>query len=98
MRVSDYYRGMLELMNRTAYVIDAAPRRLFRALFPETPRPEDYFWSEVTSLWQPHVRLTDGTWSVSGGGTLWRRRREADGCWEYEQDAETLQQQLRRMG
>lgn len=81
-------------MNRIAYVIDAAPRRLFSALFPETPRPEDYFWSEVTSLWQPKVRLIDGTWS--GNGTLWRRRRP-DGVWEYQQDPETVEEQMDRI-
>lgn len=86
---------MLELLNWSAHLVDAIPRRIFRVFFPETPRPADYFWSEVTSLWQPKVRLTDGTWS--GDGTLWRRRRESDDCWEYEQDEETLEQQLNRM-
>lgn len=90
-----YVLRMLELLNWSAHLVDAIPRRVFRVFFPETPRPEDYFWSEVTSLWQPKVRLTDGTWS--GDGTLWRRRRESDDCWEYEQDEETLEQQLNRM-
>lgn len=89
-----YGPRMLELLNWSAYLVDAIPRRIFRVFFPETPRPSDYLWSEVTSLWQPKVRLIDGTWSENG--TLWRRRRE-DGRWEYQQDPETVEEQMDRI-
>jgi hypothetical protein len=88
-----YGLRMLHYIHSIIAFIDGLPARLIKA----DPRPEDYDWSEVTSLWRPHVRLTDGTWSDSGGGTLWRRRRYSDDRWEYEQDAETLEQQLKRM-
>lgn len=86
---------MLELMNWAAHLFDAIPRRVFRAFFPETPRPADYFWSKYDPIFPPVVRLTDGTWS--GNGVMWRRRRRENDRWEYRQDLETLEEQMDRI-
>lgn len=86
---------LLELMKWYAHIITMAPRLVFRAIFPETPRPADYFWSRWDTIFQPVVRLDDGTWS--GNGVMWRRRRQEDDRWEYRQDEETLEEQMDRI-
>jgi hypothetical protein len=40
-------------------------------------------------------RTVDGRWTSLFGQT-WRRRRQ-DGCWEYQQDKETIDEALDRM-
>jgi len=85
---------MLELLNWAAYLFDAIPRRVFRAFFPETPKPGDCYWSKYEPIFEPKVRLVDGSWSANG--TLWRRRRP-DGAWEYCQDEETAEEQMDRI-
>lgn len=84
-----------ELLNRAAYVFDAIPRRAIGILFPETPKPGDYYWSAYDPIFEPKVRLVDGSWS--GNGKLWRRRRKSDDCWEYCQDVETVEEQMDRI-
>lgn len=85
-----------ELIGWYCWLWGGLPHVIFRKIFPEPVRPGDYHWSEVTSLWQPNVRLTDGTWS-SGNGTMWRRRREYDDRWEYQQDEETAEEAMDRV-
>lgn len=95
MKIPPVGATLIELGQLYAYTIDRAPRLLFDLLFPEKIKPEDYYWSEVTSPWQPKVRLTDGTWS--GNGVMWRRRRKSDDRWEYRQDEETVEEQMDRI-
>ncbi|MBX4870570.1 hypothetical protein HJA85_26985 [Rhizobium bangladeshense] len=84
-----------ELLNRAAYLVDAVPRRLIGILFPETPKPEDYYWSKYDPIFgHPKVRLIDGTWSRNG--QMWRRRN-ASGEWEYRQDPETAEEAMDRV-
>lgn len=78
-----------ELLNYCAYAMDAAPRWLFRAIFPETPKSTDAVWTKYEPLFTPVVRLIDGSWA--GNGMLWRRRGP-DGTWQYRQDPETLEE------
>lgn len=79
---------MPEFLNQAAYLLDAIPRMVFRAFFPEKPKEADYIWAKYDPLFPPVVRLVDGTWA--GEGVLWRRRRP-DGQWEYRQDPETVE-------
>jgi hypothetical protein len=72
------------------------PKAIFRKFFPEPVRTGDYHWSRYDPIFRPAVKLTDGTWS-SSTGTLWRRRRESDDRWEYQQDPETLEEQMNRI-
>ncbi|MBX4897440.1 hypothetical protein HJA80_18195 [Rhizobium bangladeshense] len=86
---------IFELLNRAAYFLDSIPRRAIAFLFPETPKPEDYYWSKYDPIFgQPKVRLIDGTWSHNG--QMWRRRNES-GKWEYRQDEETAEEQMNRI-
>ncbi|QIG74374.1 hypothetical protein EVC08_062 [Rhizobium phage RHph_N65] len=82
---------MLDYFYRIVSFIEGIPARLTNA----KPRPEDYVWSRYDPIFQPLVRLTDGTWS--GNGAMWRRRRQSDGRWEYQQDPETLEEQMDRI-
>lgn len=86
---------LLELFNRCAFLFDAIPRTAIGILFPETPKPEDYYWSAYEPIFEPKVRLMDGSWS--GEGKLWRRRRRSDDRWEYSQDPETIEEQMDRV-
>jgi hypothetical protein len=94
MKIPRVEATILELMNLYAHFVDMAPRRVLRFFFPEKIRPEDYYWSEVL-FFQPKVRLSDGTWS--GNGRMWRRRRESDDRWEYQQDPETAEEAMDRV-
>ncbi|PDS97511.1 hypothetical protein CO659_12665 [Rhizobium sp. S9] len=84
-----------EIANLYCWLWAGLPFELFRKLFPEPIKAGDYRWSKYDPLFQPKVRLVDGTWS--GSGTLWRRRRREDNRWEYQQDPETLQESMDRV-
>lgn len=86
---------IFEAFNLYAHFITMIPHWLFNFLFPETVKPDDYAWSKIKSFWQPKVRLVDGSWS--GNGVMWRRRRESDNRWEYQQDPETAEEALERV-
>ncbi|MBB5664732.1 hypothetical protein GGE68_002929 [Rhizobium leguminosarum] len=85
-----------ELFGLYCWCWTGLPRALFRKIFPEQIRPADYHWSKYDSAFAAVVRLTNGEWS-SGNGTLWRRRRSSDDRWEYQQDEETLEEQMDRI-
>lgn len=84
-----------ELVELYCWLWAGLPHAVFRTLFPEPVKPGDYHWSKYDPIFAPKVRLVDGTWS--GNGTLWRRRRRSDDRWEYQQDPETLKEQMNRI-
>lgn len=83
-----------ELTGLYCWLWTGLPHALFRKIFPEPIRSEDYHWSKYSPIFEPKVRLVDGKWS--GNGQLWRRRNAA-GNWEYQQDPETLLESLERV-
>lgn len=83
-----------ELIELYCWIWTGLPRAIFRKIFPEPIRPEDCRWSKYSPIFEPKVRLADGKWS--GNGQLWRRRSTA-GNWEYQQDPETVEDQMGRI-
>lgn len=83
-----------ELTGLYGWLWTGLPLAIFRKIFPEPIRPEDYRWSKYSPIFEPKVRLADGKWS--GNGQLWRRR-SASGKWEYQQDTETVEDQMSRI-
>jgi len=83
---------MLDLARK---LIDALPpdvRVRASELFPEAfpPRPEDYVWHISKQPFWP--RKTTSGHVVHGYRPVWRRRRQSDDVWEFQEEQISMEE------
>lgn len=86
--IGDWRYG-LRMLNLARNLLDVLPVALLSKaseMFPEAfqPKPGDYVWQATKPPVWPRKTIHGRV--VRGYRTVWRRRRESDGVWEFQEE------------